>query len=213
MKFSINPDAARYATIVSIVSAGISIVSAWFAHEAMKSNELVYRPYVVATQHFDDSENRRGIYLSNAGLGPAIIKDMTVTIGTRKYTGLGPSIWSRVQSDAGVGATGCFRTGWPRPDDPLKAGEIVPLLALSDKASPSCLPILLKLLAMNDIAIDIQYESVHGTAFSSTRDVGIHDPDATQIARQYDDIERRMADLIKGMDAMHAPHAASSAQP
>ncbi|WP_423395302.1 hypothetical protein [Burkholderia sp. LMG 21824] len=66
---------------------------------------------------------------------------------------------------------------------------------------------------MNDIAIDIQYESVHGTAFSSTRDVGIRDPDATQIARQYDDIERRIAALIKGMDAVRAPHAASSAQP
>ncbi|WP_162999227.1 hypothetical protein [Burkholderia sp. Nafp2/4-1b] len=189
---------------MSLISAGISIVSAWFAYQAMKSNELVYRPYVVATQHFDESENRHGLYLSNAGLGPAIIKDVTVTIESRKYSGLGASIWPRFQSDAGIDGIGCFRTGWPRPADPLRAGEIIPLLALSDKAPPQCLPMLLKLLAMNDISIEVQYESIHGAAFSSTRDVGIHDPDVQRIAHQYDGVQRRLAELTKRIEAERA---------
>jgi len=74
--------AAPTALLVSLLSLG---VSAWSAYKADVNTKLAYRPYAIAAPMFDDSGNKHGIYLSNAGLGPATINSMTVTVDGRIY--------------------------------------------------------------------------------------------------------------------------------
>ena len=172
------------AAAISTVSAGAGLRAAWAAHESYASNKLLYRPYAITTQYFDDTSRKYGIYLSNAGLGPAIIKSMTVTVGDRKYTGLGPSIWPQFRADMGVSTTDCFRTGWPLQDGVVKAGEEVPLFTLSSVAKLACHEQMLKLLANNSIVIEIKFASLYGDEFSTTGDMRLNDATACQLIEQ-----------------------------
>ncbi|KAF1040089.1 MAG: hypothetical protein GAK33_01089 [Burkholderia lata] len=172
------------AATISAVSAGAGLWAAWATHESYTSNKLLYRPYAITTQYFDDTSRKYGIYLSNAGIGPAIIKNMTVTVGDRRYTGLGPSIWPQFRADMGVSRTDCFRTGWPLPDSVVKAGEEVPLFTVSGVANLACHEQMLKLLTYNSIVIEIKYASLYGDEFSTTGDMRLNDATASQVTEQ-----------------------------
>ena len=172
------------AAAISAVSAGAGLWAAWATHESYTSNKLLYRPYAITTQYFDDTSRKYGIYLSNAGLGPAIIKSMTVTVGDRRYAGLGPSIWPQFRADMGVSTTDCFRTGWPLQDSVVKAGEEVPLFTVSGVANLACHEQMLKLLANNSIVIEIKYASLYGDEFSTTGDMRLNDATAGQLTEQ-----------------------------
>jgi hypothetical protein len=175
---------AGLAAAISVVSAGASLWAAWATHESYTSNKLVYRPYAISTQYFDDTSRKYGIYLSNAGLGPAIIKSMTVKVGDRRYTGLGPSIWPQFRADLGVSATDCFRTGWPVQDSVVKPGEEIPLFTVSGVANLACHAQMLRLLANNSIVIEIKYASLYGDEFSTTGDMRLEDATARQLTEQ-----------------------------
>ncbi|VWC73221.1 hypothetical protein BCO18175_02176 [Burkholderia contaminans] len=172
------------AATISAVSAGAGLWAAWATHESYTSNRLLNRPYVITTQYFDDTGRKYGIYLSNAGLGPAIIKSMTVTVGGRRYTGLGASIWPQFRTDLGISTTDCFRTGWPLQDSVMKAGEEVPLFTVSGAANLACHVQMLKLLADNSIVIEIKYASLYGDEFSAMEDMRLNDATAGQLTEQ-----------------------------
>lgn len=176
---------AGFAAAVSVASAGAGLWAAWATHQSYTSNKLLYRPYAITTQYFDDTSRKYGIYLSNAGLGPAIIKSMTVTVGGRRYTGLGPSIWPQFRADLGLSATGCFRTGWPVQDSVVKAGEEIPLFTVSGLANLACQAQMMKLLADNSIVIEIEYASLYGDKFSASGDMRLNDDTARQLAEQF----------------------------
>lgn len=176
---------AGFAAAVSVASAGAGLWAAWATHQSYTSNKLLYRPYAITTQYFDDTSRKYGIYLSNAGLGPAIIKSMTVTVGGRRYTGLGPSIWPQFRADLGLSATGCFRTGWPVQDSVVKAGEEIPLFTVSELANLACHIQMMKLLADNSIVIEIKYASLYGDEFSASGDMRLNDDTARQLVEQF----------------------------
>ncbi|MGS0897164.1 hypothetical protein ACVBGC_32205 [Burkholderia stagnalis] len=200
-------------TLMSVLSLAAAAVSAWFAHVAISSNERIYRPYVVATQQFDASGKKIGIYLSNAGLGPAILKDIVVTVGDKRYSGPGTSIWPRFASDMGVADQPCFRSSWPRPDDAMKAGEDLPLFALSDFAPPECRLTMLKLLTTRDISIEVKFESVHGAPSATTRVVRITDPEAMRTAAQYESLEQQIAAMTKAIEVLRMQAETAATRP
>ncbi len=162
----------------------ISGWSAWSAHATYTSNRLLYRPYAITTQYFDDTGKKHGIYLSNAGLGPAILKDMRVTVGGRTYSGLGTSIWPQFSTDMGLSGVTCLRTSWPPQDTVIKVGEEAPLLTVSDFAAPGCMPLMLQLLADNDIVVEIRYASPDGDEFSSINHMRLNNSDAVHLSEQ-----------------------------
>ncbi|AOZ02508.1 hypothetical protein BKK81_25050 [Cupriavidus sp. USMAHM13] len=177
--------AAGFAAAISVASAGAGLWAAWATHQSYTGNKLLYRPYAITTQYFDDTGQKHGIYLSNAGLGPAIIKSMTVTVGGRRYTGLGPSIWPQFRADLGLSATGCFRTGWPVQDSVVKAGEEIPLFTVSGLADLACHVQMMKLLADNSIVIEIEYASLYGDEFSASGHMRLNDDTVRQLVEQF----------------------------
>ncbi|MHA6833136.1 hypothetical protein [Ralstonia pseudosolanacearum] len=154
---------------------------------------MLYRPYAITTQYFDDTGKKYGIYLSNAGLGPAIIKDMLVTVGGRTYSGLGASIWPQFGADMGIGGMICLRSAWPPQDSVMKVGEEVPLFTVSDFAAAGCMLQMFQLLANNDIVVEVRYASLYGDEFSSINHMRLNNSDAIHLAEQL----KRLSSIVE----------------
>ena len=140
-----------------VVSLGSAIVT---THNLYRAN----RPYVTTVPYFDPSMHKIGIYLSNAGTGAAILLNVSLTIHGKTYSGLGPSVWPKLEAEIGI-SPDCFRTAWPRPNDALKVGNEVPLIALSPSAMPDCLNTIKTLLSDN-LRIHVDYQSVFEKPYS-----------------------------------------------
>jgi hypothetical protein len=162
---------ATTALLVSLLSLA---VSAWSAYKTNENTTLAYRPYVITTPMFDDSGKKHGIYLSNAGLGPAAISSISVAVDGRVYTGLNDSIWPQFIRDMKL-TSSCFRTGWPASQSVVRVSEDDPLFVLTDNASLMCQMELATLLAQKDIEVTIGYASLFGQNYVSRNSVRLHD--------------------------------------
>ncbi len=109
---------------------------------------------------------------------------MLVTVGGRTYSGLGTSIWPQFSADVGIRGMNCFRTAWPPQDSVMKVGEEAPFFSVSDFAAAGCMPQMLKLLAGNDIVVEIRYASLYGDEFSSINHMRLNNADAIHLADQ-----------------------------
>lgn len=114
------------------------------------------------------------------------MKDISVRANGRTYSGLGTSIWSQFRTDMGISETDCpsIRTGWPLPDSVMKVGEEVPLFTTPDSASMRCIAQMFRLLAGNDIVIEVRYASLYGDEFASVNSARLNDPIAMRLAEQ-----------------------------
>jgi hypothetical protein len=189
--------AAILAILVSLLALGVSF---WATSQAKTQARLSVRPYVVAAPLLDESGGKIGLYLSNAGIGPAIIKDMSVTIGGRSYKGLGPSIWPQFIQDVN-GTRFCYRTGWPAQNAVLRIGADDPLLTVAVTASPSCKSEILKILAGERIYVHVSYESIYEDAFSFDGDVHMNDSTLENVASLMTQLEINVELLKRELDS------------
>lgn len=151
----------RISTIISLTALVVSLSSAIVTtYNLYRAN----RPYITAVPYFDPSMNKIGIYLSNAGAGVAILLNVSLTIHGKTYSGLGPSVWPKLEAETGM-PSDCFRTAWPRQNDALKIDNEVPLIALSPLARPECLNIM-KALLSDDLRVHVDYQSVFDKSYS-----------------------------------------------
>jgi len=79
-------DSGRVAWL-SLVVAGLALsVTVWEGYENREHNRLSVAPRLTVTTRISASESgAAGIYVENEGLGPAIIRDVRVTIGNTTY--------------------------------------------------------------------------------------------------------------------------------
>ncbi|WP_157381756.1 hypothetical protein [Burkholderia ubonensis] len=167
--------------IIAIVISTVSLAaSIWAAIEANKNTWRTNRPYVTVVPQWDESNKLPGIYLNNAGLGPAILTHMTVSIQGRTYSGLGPDIWPKFEHDMGFPDT-CFKTAWPRPHDVLKTGEETPLFVITEKASPRCRAKLAVLLN-DDLRVHIEYQSAYEKSYTYDGSTHMYSPRLPELA-------------------------------
>ena len=169
---------------IPIASVAVSVCATWLAYKTYASSKLLYRPYAIATPYFDDTGKKHGIYLSNAGLGPAIIKNMTVTVDGKEYAGLETSVWPRFIADMGLSPMGCFRTGWPTPNAVVKSGDDVPLVTVSEFGAFDCMRQIFQVLATKKVMMVISYSSLYGDDFTSSNRLSLNDANATRLAQQ-----------------------------
>jgi hypothetical protein len=67
------------ASIALIISIGALIVSSWQYSAQIEHNKLSVKPHMAVTYILESGKRERnGIYVSNPGLGPAIIKTVSV---------------------------------------------------------------------------------------------------------------------------------------
>lgn len=105
---------------------------------------------------------RNGLYLSNDGLGPAIIKAFAVKSAGVAATGFESDRWAEVLSTTRANPV-CFATGWPKSDTAIRAGLEIPLVYVTNaEGAELCLAELVKLIGGSPIEIDVDYESIYG---------------------------------------------------
>jgi hypothetical protein len=160
-------------SLAAVFALLISFAAAWFAWEQVNLSKIHNRlsvmpilqltPYLEGKNGKDGKIARNGLYLSNDGLGPAIIKSFTVKSGGVIATGFTSDRWHEIISTTAANPT-CFATGWPKAETALKAGVDIPLVSVTAAVGLSeiCNLELLKLVGGNAIEVDMDYESMYG---------------------------------------------------
>ncbi|WP_371325343.1 hypothetical protein VX159_07440 [Dechloromonas sp. ZY10] len=153
-------------SLAPVSAVFISILSAIFAWQQVDVSRVHNRksvmPILQVTPYMEGKERRNGIYLSNDGLGPAIVKGFSVSSGNVVASGFGSDRWSEVLSATTLNSS-CFATGWPKGETAIRAGSDMPLLSITNADGyDMCMVELVKLIGGKPIEINIEYESIYG---------------------------------------------------
>jgi hypothetical protein len=157
----------QISTLALIISFGALIVSSMQYCVVKSHYRLSVRPHVVITFTLEGGrDEKNGIYMANLGLGPAIIKALSVEVGGKSYNAMDKRVWWNVFHDLTI-IPGCFRQGWAQSGSALKSGEELALLTITHANPPivgghSCPDELLKFLKAEGLKVRMQYESMYG---------------------------------------------------
>jgi hypothetical protein len=152
--------------VVAILALCISFAAAIFAwlqiEVSREHNRKSVTPILHITPYAEGKGGRNGIYLSNSGLGPAIIKKFSVKSGSTSANGFELDKWSEVLRASNVNSN-CFATGWPKSDAAVRAGIEESLLYVTNSEyNGICNMELVKLIGGQGVEISIEYESIYG---------------------------------------------------
>lgn len=152
--------------LVVALPLGISLAAAVFAWQQVEvsrdHNRRSVIPILQATPYLEGRGGRNGIYLSNDGLGPAILKGFSVKSGGVVASGFDSDRWPEILAASALTPT-CFATAWPKGEVALKPGsELVLLRSTSADNAEHCLLEVAKLISGSPIEITIDYESIYG---------------------------------------------------
>lgn len=159
----------NHTAIQSIASAAavlISITAAVFAWQQVEvgrvHNRLSVTPILQITPYLEGKSGRNGLFLSNDGLGPAIVKSFEVRSNGITASGFGADRWDEIIATTAANPL-CFGRGWPKGETTLKAGSEVPLVYVTKaEGAEGCMAELVKLVGGSAIEIEIGYESIYG---------------------------------------------------
>jgi hypothetical protein len=119
-------------------------------------------PILQITPYLEGKGGRNGLYLSNDGLGPALIKGFSVASGGVTARGFESDRWAEVLATTEANPA-CFATGWPKGETTLRAGVEVPMVSTTKaEGMEVCYSELIKLVGGKPIEIEVQYESMYG---------------------------------------------------
>jgi len=155
----------KFSKAIPAVTFIVPIVAAFFAWEqgdiARDHNRRSVKPILQLVPYAEGKGGRNGLYLSNDGLGPAIIKGFSVRTADVEAKGFGSDRWAELLAMEGISAE-CFASGWPRGETAIRAGVESPLLRLTTaELRKNCTAELIKLIHTATIEVTINYESVY----------------------------------------------------
>lgn len=153
-------------SIATVTAVSISIFAAVFAWQQVEltrnHNRKSVTPILQITPYMEGKNHRNGLYLTNDGLGPAVIKSFSVRSGGILAKGFESDRWGEILSAKNLNPT-CFATGWPKSEVAIRPGIEITLLSLTNaEGMDICRLDLLKLIAGSPIEIDVEYESIYG---------------------------------------------------
>jgi hypothetical protein len=204
---SVQDKDPHIATLALIISIGALIVSSLEYRAVRTHNRLSVKPHVVITFYLEGGgDERNGIYLANPGLGPAIMKALSVEVGGKSYDAMDKQVWKNIFRDLTI-IPGCFRQGWAQAGSALKAGEELALLTITHAKPPivdghSCPIELLKFLKTEGLKVRMQYESMYGEPHEAIRESWIDSDtisDITTVMMQH--LAPKLAEQLQSMQA------------
>lgn len=144
-----------------VVASGALSVSLWQLNIAKQHNILSVRPFLIVTPHLQGKGGKRGLYLTNEGVGLGILSSLSISISGKTYHGLGTNQWPMIMHDTGLEPL-CFSIAWPTKLAALRPGAEIEILGLSKNARPGCELELINFLKRKDISINVSYTSLYG---------------------------------------------------
>ena len=161
----IQSSAAAAAVLISLAA----VFFTWSQlQDSREHNRISVRPILQITPYLEGAgpDKRNGIYLSNDGLGPAIIKSFSVKSSEVVASGFGPDRWAEIIATTEANPL-CFASGWPKGETAIRAGTEVPLVYLTaaKPISDLCMAEVIKLIGGKAIDIEVAYESIYEQAW------------------------------------------------
>lgn len=154
--------------VTAALALPISILAAVFTWQQLEigreHNRLSVAPILQITPYLEGLGGKNGFYMTNEGLGPAVIKSFSVRSGGVAAEGFGADRWSEIIATTEANPA-CFGSGWPKGETTLRPGDEKPVLFLTKSAgSSACLAEMVKLAGGRAIDIEIGYESMYKEA-------------------------------------------------
>lgn len=179
---------ARFLTlpVLSVVMAGIALgVSVYQAATSRHYSNLAVRPHVIITPYTEGPGMRTGLYLDNDGLGPALLKDIRITVSGQTFHGFGSSPLADAAKAAGLNPM-CFARSWPKEGAWLKVDHEVPFLAQTKATDVAllCTKEALRLVTMVDMKIEVDYADLDGEMHQFKGDSRTNDADAFALSHE-----------------------------
>lgn len=169
-------------TTLPLLISTAAAVFAWQQVEVGKDhNRRSVRPVLQVTPYVEGKGGRNGIYISNDGLGPAVLKGFAVGFDGQLVEKSELDRWASVLQAHGLNAL-CFATAWPRSGTVLKAGVDIPLLRVTSAQGPNdCALQMLKLISDRPLDIQIDYESIYAEPFRTIASTRVHAASASAL--------------------------------
>lgn len=152
-----------------LVAVGALYISFWQLNISRQHNILSVRPFLIVTPHYAGVEGRKGLYLTNEGVGLGILTSLSVSVSGKIYNGLGQNQWTSIMRGIDLNPF-CFSTGWPTRIAALRPGAEIEILGLSKKAKPECEFDLIRFLTRKDISIELTYKSIYEKEYKFSGD-------------------------------------------
>lgn len=149
--------------LVTIATVSISVfalaVSVWQGYASREHNRLSVRPYVQSTPYLEGPNKRNGIYISNYGLGPAILNKATINIDGTSHL-LSKDIWEQAFKPIGIDDL-CFSKSWIPRGSVIPINKEIHLIKLTSAESSRCLLEVAKFLSEHDLSLTLEYTSMY----------------------------------------------------
>lgn len=176
----------RYLSVTALLVAIVALFVSWWQLTVTKEhNRLSVRPKIVVTPYLEGDGGRNGVYVSNPGLGPAIIKSMKVTIGQSTFEGVGANLWPQILKTLDINSL-CFAKGWPNNDAVVKSGEELLLLGTTKADVKLCSLEALKLLNKREMTITVTYESMYGERFQFEGPTQLNNSELSRLSQMFE---------------------------
>ena len=153
--------------------------------EAIRNHQrLSVKPNVRVVAYLEGQDLRNGIYITNVGLGPAIIKSVQIIDGTTTHQLPGLDPWPLILANMHLDSL-CFLKGHPIPDSVIRPGEELPFVAKTRAGRIDCdLPVA-SLVAKNSLRFKVAYESMYEEPFKFESTAVINNLEVLQIIELY----------------------------
>jgi hypothetical protein len=169
-------------TTLPLLISAAAAVFAWQQVEVGKDhNRRSVRPVLQITPYAEGKGGRNGIYISNDGLGPAILKGFAVGFNGHLTEKSELDRWASVLQAHGLDAL-CFATAWPLSGTVLKAGVEIPLLRVtSAQGRDDCVLQIVQLISDRPLGIQVEYESIYAEPFRAIASTRVHAASASEL--------------------------------
>lgn len=161
-----NNTYSNIASTIALIASILAVIFSWQQNSITKEhNRQSVKPILQLTPMAEGDGKRNGLFLSNVGLGPAIIKKFEVSTKNNNVSGFESDKWDSILTAANVKAD-CFATAWPTNNATVQVDGEVPLLSITNSDNhDKCLPEMIGLVGGDEIQVKITYQSIYGDTF------------------------------------------------
>ena len=168
------------AVVISISAFIVSCMQLDIANDQLERqrqhDRLSVKPNIKVYATAENVQNHFGVYITNEGLGPAVLKDVVIFDPVENHSLMSPNTWPVIFRKMGL-ESGCFKKGHPRKDYVIRAAAEYPIVAASSSMSPDCIRTVAEFLVKNKLRISVTYESMYGEQFRFTGPMIVEDPE------------------------------------
>ena len=177
---------SNIASTIALVASILAVIFSWQQNNITEEhNRLSVKPILQITPMVEGDNKRNGLYLSNVGLGPAIIKGFEVRTKSHNISGFESDKWDIVLKAVSLRAD-CFATGWPTDNATVKADDEIPLLSITNSDNRDrCLLEMIGLVGGEEINITVTYQSIYGDTYVEHATTAIRSQTVENLYRTY----------------------------